>query len=136
MAIQLARWINLTDRPITFVKGVSGVPWPGCDSQPGGVVEAPEGYERTCLEAGYTRLTPDLQASMEEAQIKAMIAEDDAKVGVKSERVEAPSSNPDQLTLGAVSTEPEAPQEQDAEPEPEHPAVPVPAKGRRRGRTD
>ena len=97
MTIQLLRWINFTAHSITFVKGVSGVPWPGCDSQPGGIIQAPASYERACREAGYTLVTAEMQTSLdEEAQLKAMIAEDEAKAAVKAnvvpEKIEAPAA--------------------------------------------
>ena len=82
MAIATAKWINLTDTRIRYIRGVSGVPWPGCDADPGGVIEAPDsiGYARMCAEAGYTPFTADMQRAREEdAQLKAMIAEEEAQ---------------------------------------------------------
>jgi hypothetical protein len=82
MACKTVKYVNLTDEPIRFVKGLSGVPWPGCDSEPGGVVEAPDtpGYARYCAAAGYTLVTPELQKTLDEdAQLAAMMAEDAAK---------------------------------------------------------
>ena len=85
MASRMRKYVNLTGKPIHFVKGVSGVPWPGCDAEPGGVIEAPDqvGYHQHCLEAGFTPMTPELQAQVdEEAQLRAMIAADEAKAAL------------------------------------------------------
>ena len=96
--VKTAKWINLTGAPIRYLKGASGVPWPGCDSEPGGVVEAPDspGYARMCAEAGYTSLTADMQRSVDEdAQLKAMIAAEE------SAKTTAPTDDgPDQSTKG------------------------------------
>lgn len=116
MATKLARWVNLTDHAITFERGVSGVPWPGCDSQPGGIVEAPENYDRVCREAGYTLVTPELQTQLDEdAQLKAMLAEDAAKVAPKA-------VEPEPVAVEAAPQEPAATSE--------------PARVKRRGRSD
>jgi hypothetical protein len=72
--IELSRWVNLTSHPITFIKGVSGVPWPGCDSRPGEVIEAPASYERVCHEAGYTLVTPEIQEMLDEDARKILLA--------------------------------------------------------------
>ena len=116
--VKLAKWVNLTNAPIRFKIGVSGVPWPGCDSEPGGIVEAPNtpGYARHCEAAGYTRLTPDMQRSIDEdAQLKAMIAEEELRNLPKvpateehfTEAVEPEPTRPPEEE--PVSTEPEQP---------------------------
>lgn len=117
MACRLRRYVNLTGDPIKFVKGVSGVPWPGCDAEPMGVIEAPDsvGYHQHCIEAGFTPMTPEIQAQVdEEAQLRAMLAADEAeKVPVKIVEETPPAP-------------PEPPPAPTGDPEPEPaPAVPL-----------
>lgn len=117
MACRLRKYVNLTGAPIRFVKGVSGVPWPGCDAEPMGAIEAPDsvGYHQHCIEAGFTPWTPAIQTQIdEEAQLRAMLAADEANkapVQVVEETPRAP-------------TEPSPPPTSTSEPEPA-PAVPL-----------
>lgn len=130
MACRLRKYVNLTGAPIRFVKGVSGVPWPGCDAEPMGVIEAPDsiGYHQHCIEAGFTPMTPEIQVQVdEEAQLRAMLAADEAKA--KEEPVKAVEETP--------PAPPEPPPAPTSDPEPEPaPAVPLvpPPEVKRRGR--
>lgn len=100
--VKLAKWANLTGASIKFKVGVSGVPWPGCDSEPGEIVEAPDlpGYTRHCLDAGYARVTPGMQANIEDAQLRAMVAADEARAAPPAPPAPVdppvPSSPPDE----------------------------------------
>ena len=86
------------------------MPWPGCDSQPGGVIEAPVGYERVCREAGYTEFTPQMQAERDEkAQLKEMLAEDEAKAAAKASVVPEKIATPPAAIAPPKETPPTAP---------------------------
>lgn len=141
MACQMARYINLGSQPINFGIGSSpGLPWTRYDSAPGGVVEGPAGYLRSFQDAGYTFVTPDIQAMLDgdaaRAAARAAALKVATPVEVKIERVEAAAADPDQLTLCAVEPpKPEAPEAQAVDPPPAKPVVFDHAKGRRRGRT-
>lgn len=110
MACRLRRYVNLTGKPIRFVRGVSGVPWPGCDAELGGVIEAPDtiGYHQACIEAGFTPMTPALQVQVdEEAQLRAMLAADEAgKAPVVEETQPAPTGEPEPLPAPIVPLAP------------------------------
>jgi hypothetical protein len=90
MAIKLARFVNLSGRRIEFVKGVSGVPWPGCDADPEGVIEAPASYADACVRAGFTPMTPEMErAHAEDAELRALIAKDEAEKAEAEARAKA-----------------------------------------------
>lgn len=126
MACRLRKYVNLTGAPIRFVRGVSGVPWPGCDADPMGVIEAPDsvGYHQHCIEAGFTPITPELQAQVdEEAQLRAMLAADEAEKAPVQAVEETPP----------VLPEPPPPPTSEPEPAPAVPLAPAP-EVKRRGR--
>ena len=106
MAYKTVRYANLTDKPIRYVKGLSGVPWPGCDAEPGGIIEVPEGpgYARHCAEAGFTLVTHEIEQTLaDDANLKVMLAEDEAaKAKAKAEPDPEVPAEPAQVELPAV----------------------------------
>lgn len=113
----MARYINLGSQPIAHAIGSApGLPWTRYDSAPGDVVEGPAGYLRSFTDAGYTLVTPEIQA---------MLDEDAARVLAKeTESAKAPESAPEPVTEPVLAVE--------SAPEPVQ--VDNSQRGKRRGR--
>lgn len=96
----MAKYWNRTGSPIQFGIGTSpGVPWTRYDSDVDGIVVGPAAYARAFQSAGYTLVTPEIQKSLDEdAELKAMLAADEAKAKVvEPAQVEPPKATPEPI---------------------------------------
>ena len=148
MACQTARYRNLGSQPIRFgIGSTPGKPWDRYDSAPGGVVEGPVGYLRAFLDAGYTLVTPEMQAGLDASPVEVVAApvptEPPAEPASATiiHHVEVASDDPDSFRHAVTETVPEptpelpTPEVQAPEMPPARPVAYVPAgKGSRRGR--